>query len=612
MAKSITKNYIYNVIYNICLIIVPLIVTPYVSRVLTPTGIGKFSFSTSLISYFTLFASLGFSTYAQREIAKHQGDSHEQSRVFWEIIICRSVSALIAVVVNLTLYFCGIYGDYGFLMLIFTINIIYVMIDVSFVFQGNEEFGKLVTVNLIVRIISVACIFIFVKSENDLWIYAIINSATMLIGNIVLLPKLLKVLRRFPIKQIKPFRHLKGSLILFIPTIAIVIYTVLDKTLIGVLVPGTYIDIVDGVEVTKKISDLENGYYEQAEKIVKLIMTVITSIGTVMIPRNTHEIAQGNLEKVKDNVYKSFRIVWMLGVPLVLGICAIATGFVPWFFGSGYDKCVELIYIMSPLIIIIGFSNILGSQYLIPMGRDMQSTIPVVVGAIVNLILNVVLIPRLYSVGASIATVVAEFIVVSIMVMIVCKEIKISKIVKSSWRYIVCGAIMFVATYFFGKSFSSSILTTLLTVLLGIVVYYLLLLLTKDTIIVQYTQKIIAFLFGGKMKLTADNVLYKIDNFKKTENNPSELVYGNLVDNANFTIAIPVYGLNKYFVDLLDNLNYLTPTSLKVQIIVSDNKQYNDANPVLEKIKEYNIPNLAYYHSQEPLGQLNNFNRCVF
>lgn len=490
--KSIKKNYIYNLIYQICLIIVPLIVTPYISRVLTPNGVGQYSFSFSIISYFTIFASLGFANYAQREIAKFQDDVVAQSKIFWEIMICRLLSVIIALSINFILCFCGIYGKYTPLMYIFSLNILGVGLDIAFVYQGNENFGKLVLRNIIIKAISVALIFIFVKQESDLQLYAWINAGLIVVSNLALFPDLVRVLQRVSIKDIKPFKHLKGTIILFIPTIAISIYTILDKTLIGVLVPGTYTEIVDGVEVVKKISDLENGYYEQSEKIVKMVMTVITCISTVMIPRNSHEISLGNYDKVKQNIYLSSKMVWLLGIPLVLGLCAISVNFVPWFFGSGYEKCIFLIYLLSPIIIIIGFSNIFGLQYLLPSKKDILFTIPVTAGAIINCILNVILIPHFYSFGAAIATVVAEMCVTVIMAVIIHKEINILKLLLSSWKYLICGAVMFCATYFLGNYLKPNIWNTVLLILIGAIIYLAMLIILRDEIFVSFLKKIVS------------------------------------------------------------------------------------------------------------------------
>lgn len=488
--KSIKRNYIYNVIYQVFLVVVPLVLTPYVSRVLLAEGVGKYSFAYSLITYFTIFGSLGFGYYAQREIAKYQGNQLQQSRIFWEINLCRLLSVGLALAVNIACCLGNLYGDYNSLMWIFNINIISLAFDIAFFFQGNEEFGKLVLRNVVIKILSIASILIFVKTPEHLGLYAIINSVMLIISNLAMWPSLRKSIRYVAVRELQPMRHLKGTLKLFVPTIATSIYTVLDKTLIGLLIQDTYTVIEDGVEIVKKFSDLENGYYEQSEKLVKMAMTVITCMGTVMIPRNSYEIMHGNQDKVKENIYFSSRLVWLLGIPMVFGLIAIAPNFVPWFYGDGYEKCITLLMIFSALILIIGLSNVFGLQYLVPMGNDKGFSLALIGGAAVNLVLNCILIPFFWSYGAAIASVIAELFVTVLMAIMIRKTISIKKILLSSWKYLLAGLAMFALTYFMGNWLSASILNTFLIVLAGIAVYGIFLILLREELVMKGIRKV--------------------------------------------------------------------------------------------------------------------------
>ena len=514
--KSVKLNYMYNLIYQLFLIIVPLVTTPYVSRALLPDGVGKYSFAFSIITYFSIVASLGFNYYAQREIAKYQGDMKAESKVFWEIIICRLLPTFVSLAVNIGLCFFNVYGSYNQLMWIFCINIIAVAFDIAFFFQGNEDFGKIVLRNVIIKSISVALIFIFVKKPEHLWIYAIINSGMLIVSNLSLWTYLPKYLVK--VNGLKPFRHLKDTFLLFLPTIATSVYVILDKTLIGLLVPGTYTEIENGVEVVKKYSDLENGYYEQSEKIVKMVMVVITCIGTVMIPRNTHEFAIGNYEKVKENIKLSSRLVFLLGIPMTLGIVAVASNMVPWFFGDGYEKCILLMSVLAPLILIIGFSNVYGVQYLIPSGQNVKFTIGVILGALTNLTLNFILIPKLWSLGAAIATIVGELVVTLAMILLVRKTINFFKVILESWRYIISGGLMFLALYFIKDYFDSSILNTLLLSLIGVAIYFVLLLILQDKLVFVGIKKIRRKLFKKEEKIIEDNSNKDVVDSNKNDN----------------------------------------------------------------------------------------------
>lgn len=497
--KSIKKNYFYNLVYQMFMLIVPLVVTPYVSRVLTPEGIGQYSFSFSLITYFTIFGALGYGYYAQREIAKNRNDKYKQTLSFWEMNISRLIPVSLALSVNLILCFLGAYNDYTQLMLIFSINIIAIAFDISFLYQGNEEFGKLVIRNLIVKAISIVSIFLFVRKNEDLWIYALINSLSVILSSIIMWAVAFKLLTKINFNELKPLRHIKGTIVLFLPTIAVSIYTILDKTLIGFLIKESYsvteIKEINGVSTTvtvvKKYSDLENGYYEQSEKIIKMILTVITSIGTVMIPRNTHEFSIGNTQQVKKNLVISSNLVMLIGIPLVLGVIAIAPNFVPWFFGSGYDKCIQLMRILSPLILIIGFSNVLGLQYLVPSGQDNKFTIALIIGAVINLSLNIFMIYFWWSIGAAIATVIAELIVTFVMAIMARKEVNIIIIIFKNWRSIISGVIMFLICYYIEYKLSSSILNTAIIAATGIMCYITLLIIFRERCIINILSKII-------------------------------------------------------------------------------------------------------------------------
>lgn len=542
--KSVKKNYFYNLIYEIFLLLVPLVVTPYVSRVLTPEGVGKYSFTFSLITYFTIFGSLGFATYAQREIAKNQDDKNKQSKSFWEINICRLIPVSIALIVNLIFCITNIYQGYTSLMFVFIINIIAVAFDIAFFFQGNEEFGKLVIRNVIIKCLSVAAIFIFVKNSSDLLVYALINSIMLLVSNLSMWPYLIKSLKKVSIRELKPLSHLKGTIILFIPTIAISIYTVLDKTLIGILISDTYIDNVDGVEVIKRYSDLENGFYEQAEKIIKMIMTIITCIGTVMTPRNTREIALGNTEKVKDNIKSSIQLVFFIGLPLMFGIISISSYFVPWFFGEGYDKCVLLMMILSPLIIIIGLSSVFGRQYLIPTGQDKKFTIAIVIGAVVNLILNVLLIPFFWSIGAAIATIIGEIVVTVIMGIYIFKDINLFKLLLSCWKYFLASTVMFCVCFYLSFLLEKGIFNMFLIVFIGCIIYFGLLIILNEKY-VQYGIKIF------------DNILIKCKIYSQNKDTINRNVSIDLIKIiACFLVVMlhTIYLEDNYFLIVLYNL----------------------------------------------------------
>ena len=287
-----------------------------------------------------------------------------------------------------------------------------------------------------------------------------------------------KFVQKVKIKELNLFRHVKPTIMLFIPQVATQIYTVLDKTMIGVIVSNK----------------AEVGYYEQAQKIVKLLMTLATSLGTVMMPRIAATFASGNHEKVREYMNKSFHFILLLAFPLMFGIISVSSSFVPIFYGKGYDKVIPLLCVISPIIVLIGLSNITGTQYLLPTKKQNQYTLSVVVGAIVNFILNLILIKYFASIGASIATVIAELAVTSIQFILVRKEIKFIDVIKLSYKYVIGSLIMFMCSMIVGYFIKDNLVSIILQVIVSFFVYFLVLYILKDKmineVVVRFKSKI--------------------------------------------------------------------------------------------------------------------------
>ena len=312
----------------------------------------------------------------------------------------------------------------------------------------------------------------------DLNNYFIIYVLSTLLGNLSLWMYLPKFVQKVKIKELNLFRHVKPTIMLFIPQVATQIYTVLDKTMIGVIVSNK----------------AEVGYYEQAQKIVKLLMTLATSLGTVMMPRIAATFASGNHEKVREYMNKSFHFILLLAFPLMFGIISVSSSFVPIFYGKGYDKVIPLLCVISPIIVLIGLSNITGTQYLLPTKKQNQYTLSVVVGAIVNFILNLILIKYFASIGASIATVIAELAVTSIQFILVRKEIKFIDVIKLSYKYVIGSLIMFMCSMIVGYFIKDNLVSIILQVIVSFFVYFLVLYILKDKmineVVVRFKSKI--------------------------------------------------------------------------------------------------------------------------
>lgn len=474
--KSVARNYIYNLFYQILNIILPLVTTPYLSRTLGAGGIGTYSYVISVTTYFVLFGSLGMSLYGQRQVAYVQNDLSKRSRVFFETFLLRVMSLLVSIV--LFIFIFAREGDYSLYYRTLLIYLVSGMFDISYFFQGTEDFKKIIGRNLLIKIISIACVFLFVKTPNHVGLYLLIFALSNLIGNLSLwlyLPMYIEIPRPF---NINIAQHIKPALALFIPQIATQIYTVLDKVMLGTM-------------LTEKA---EVGLYEQSHKIVLIVLTVVTSLGTVMLPNMASKYANNNKKEITESLKTSFRFVFMIGFPMMLGICAIAGDLIPKFLGEGFERSVTITYAISPIILFIGLSNIIGMQYLLPTMRQRQYTISVALGAAVNLICNLILIPKFKAAGAAIATVAAEAVVTGVQLLFVRKEIQMRKLMPMAIKYVVFSVIMFAAVVFSNKTFllnRPQVARVFVDVFIGIVVYGIMLVISKDKFIFKTAKKIL-------------------------------------------------------------------------------------------------------------------------
>ena len=470
--KSILKNYIYNLSYQILTLILPIVTTPYLARVLGATGTGIYGYTFSIATYFILFGSLGVALYGQREIAYAQDNKEKRKKIFIEIIIFRFITMAISIIVYYLFFMRK--GEYSQYYTILLLELIAAAFDISWFFQGLEEFKKTVIRNILVRVVSVSCIFIFVKEPQDLNKFIFIYSLADLIGNLSLWLYLPKYLKGIEVKNIDIITQIPQILLLFVPQISNQLYKMLDTTMIG-----------------KIISDkAETGYYEQAQKVTRLLLTIVTSLGTVMIPRMASTFASGDKEKVKAYMKNSFHFVFFLSFPMMFGISSIAKAFVPIFFGLGYDKVVILIKIISPIILLMGVANVIGTQYLLPTKRQKEYTISIVVGTVFNFVLNYILISKFASIGASIATVLSQVIVDGMQFYAIRNDISFMEVLKYTYKYLIASVIMFMACTLSQFIVASGIASIILQVVIGVIIYMGALILLKEDYVYYFINKI--------------------------------------------------------------------------------------------------------------------------
>ena len=451
---SIKKNYIYNTLYEILAIIAPLITAPYVSRVFGADGVGIYSYTSAITAYFTMFSAMGIKSYGQREIAQHRENPQECSKLFWELeLMCISTTAVSLIVWTFLIIFSANYSVY---YLVLTMTVLATAFDISWFWSGQEQYRFIVIRNSIIKILGIALI-----------------AATGLLGNISMWSYLPKFLVKVDWKLLSVKRHYRQTFVYFIPTIATSIYTVLDKAMIGWITQN----------------DFENGYYEQATKILNICKTLVFSINTVVSSRISFLFAKEAHVEIKQKLETTMNFILFLSIPITFGLIGVAKRFVPLFFGKGYDETIAILCFMSPLMIIIGISNCLGSLYFTPSGQRARSNKGIVTGAVVNLVLNLILIPFFASRGAVIASVVAESTITGIYLYMSRDYFDISCIFKFGWKRLIAAMVMFIFILFANNIISHQLIAFIVQVVLGIVTYVLCLLIMRDRFLLDNIKK---------------------------------------------------------------------------------------------------------------------------
>lgn len=468
---SIAKNYLYNLVYQIVTLLAPLITIPYISRVLGTEGVGTNAFTNSIVQYFVLAGSIGISMYGNREIALVRDNREKFNKTFWGIFYLKLITTTFALCAYFI--FLLIVEDYHWIFVVQSIYIIAAMVDITWLFLGLEDFKRTVIRNLIVKIISTIGIFVFVKHDGDLWIYVLLLACSHLVGNLTLYSYLPKIVDFVKITFKEIIIHLKPTLYLFIPQISLQIYLVLNKTMLGVF---------SNVH--------EVGIFDNSDRIVKIILAIVTAMGVVMMPRIANTLAHGDKEKIKDYIYSTFHFASYLAIPLMLGLMAITPNFVPWFFGPGFEDTIYVINILCPIILFIAWSNVFGTQYLLGTGQTKLFTLSVTVGAVINLLLNFYFIPKFFAVGAAIATIIAEFTVTLTQYLMIRKDIILPKLFKGFFKLFIAGVIMFAGVYLIGINLEPTIISTFVQIIIGTILYIGVLCLLRDEI----NDKIITYI----------------------------------------------------------------------------------------------------------------------
>ena len=388
--NQVKKNFLYQITYRILTILTPLITSPILSRALGAEKLGLFSATLALVSYFLMISMLGVENHGNRSIAAAQGDRNQQQTLFWNIYAVQMISSLLAIALY-AIAFLFIPPERTTISLLQGLWLIGALFNINWFFFGTEQFRLTVARNIVIKVLTVLLIVLFVRTPDDLLIYVIIMAGDTVLSNLVVWPFLRRNIG-FEMPKLHLMKeHMKPILVLFVPILAMSVFHIMDKTMLDWL--GTETDV---------------GYYYSADKVINMPLSIISGLGTVMLPRVSNEYSKGNNEVVRRMLKKSTELTIFMTCAIGIGIAAIANEFVPWFFGKGFEPCITLVYWFVPILFAKAIGELIRTQYMIPAHMDRYYTIAVSIGAGVNLISNYILIGRFGALGAVLGTLLAE------------------------------------------------------------------------------------------------------------------------------------------------------------------------------------------------------------
>lgn len=476
MAQSVKVNYILNLINTGTQMLFPLITFPYVCRVIEADGIGQINFFQSIISYISLFTCLGIPMYAIREIARDRSDVVQMNRTAMEILLLHSMLTLVgyAIVAILCLTVLQIQVNIP-LFLILSLTIFFTAIGCEWFYQGIEDFKYITIRGLIIKTVSVVLLFIFVKSKTDLLYYGCYTVFGVLGGNIFNFFRLRKYIHRENIifSELHIKRHIKPVLKVFSFSVVTSIYLQLNTVLLGFLKNA-----------------LAVGYFAAATKVMQMLLTMSACLGSVMMPRASHLIAENKEDEFNRLIQKSYDFTLAIALPMTIGLIFCAPSLITALCGVKFEHSILPSQIIAPIILMVAISNVFGIQVSFPKGKINIVTLCCGIGAVADLILNLCLIPFFSYIGTSIAYLGAEVATTVSMYFIGRKYIPIIYFKKSHLTYVLGCIVMAFALYGLSLLQLPTLTILLLQGCCGVLAYFIILCICKDEIIVQILSKI--------------------------------------------------------------------------------------------------------------------------
>lgn len=471
--KSIKKNAILNMTKTVMGLLFPLITFPYASRVLQPTGLGKVNFAHSIISYFSMIAALGISTYGVREAAKCREDKDSLTKFVKEILSINLIATVISyVLLAISIILVPKFSEYRYLLIVCSGTILFTTLGMDWLYTALEEFSYITIRSIIFQFLSLILLFVFVHKPEDYLIYAAIGVISSVGSNICNFVHARKYINLKQNISINLRQHIKPIFTFFAMSIAISIYTALDTTMLG---------FISG--------DEQVGFYSAATRINKIVLSVITAASSVLLPRLSFYIAQHDDESFHVLSEKALKLIILLSLPCAVGLSLIARPVILLLSGSNYIDAIPVMQMMNPIIIAISLSGLIGIQILMPLGKEKITLFSVIIGAIINFTLNMFLIPKKGSLGAAIATVCAESFVTIFQLLFANHYFDWKKIMPHFLQCVISCLLMAFVIYFLMKIQMNIFFQVIISVIIGVIVYGLLLFALKNNFCVSLLKE---------------------------------------------------------------------------------------------------------------------------
>lgn len=452
MNKKLIENFFYQSSYQLLLIILPIISVPIVSKALGPSGIGTYNYTYSIVNYFVLVAGLGLANYAVREISFVQDNKMKLSQKFWEIQIFNLFVSTFVLLVYLVFSF---FVEKRLLFIVQGLVVLATLFDISWFFQGIEEFKRVTIMNTVIKLFSFLLIILFVRKSSDLLLYTIIQSTSILLSSILFWFALGKRIEFVKVSRLEVTSHFKPALNFFILKVASTVFINFNKTLLGIFSTMSAV-----------------GLFSNSLTLITMVGSLINAMNTVLLPRMSALQSKKNENALIVALSKSLHIQLYFTIPLMFGIIAVTPKMIQWFFGTSFSDMTSLVPILAPLVVFQSLHQGIANQYLVPKNEMKSYNLTMIIGTIINVILGVILIPLFHYYGAAISFLVGQIVLTVSRSYVLIKKTSFCFNLKSILIYLLSGLIMLLVIILLTSDMSSHFITTVFQGFIGIIFYF--------------------------------------------------------------------------------------------------------------------------------------------